>query len=59
MLFAHGDALSLIEHHLDALVVDLQDVGSRYYTFQATMLYCLEEASRHGLLTVVEEGPPL
>src|SRR5262245_32811617 len=29
-------------HGLDALVIDLQDVGSRYYTFQATMLYCLE-----------------
>src|SRR5262249_48369233 len=27
---------------LDALVIDLQDVGSRYYTFQATMLFCLE-----------------
>ena len=25
---------------LNALVIDLQDVGSRYYTFQATMLYC-------------------
>src|SRR5262249_10864495 len=24
-------------HGLDALVIDLQDVGSRYYTFQATM----------------------
>src|SRR5262245_47154141 len=27
---------------LDALVIDLQDVGSRYYTFGATMLLCLE-----------------
>ena len=26
---------------LDVLVIDLQDIGSRYYTFQATMLYCL------------------
>ncbi len=42
---------------LDALVIDLQDVGSRYYTFQATMLYCLEEASRHRLLTVVLDRP--
>jgi len=32
---------------LDALVIDLQDVGSRYYTFQATMLLCLEAASAH------------
>jgi uncharacterized protein YbbC (DUF1343 family) len=42
---------------LDALVIDLQDVGSRYYTFQATMLYCLEAASRHGLLAVVLDRP--
>ncbi len=42
---------------LDALVIDLQDVGSRYYTFQATMLLCLEAASRHGLRTVVLDRP--
>jgi uncharacterized protein YbbC (DUF1343 family) len=42
---------------LDALVIDLQDVGSRYYTFQATMLYCLEAASRRRLLTVVLDRP--
>ncbi len=42
---------------LDALVIDLQDVGSRYYTFQATMLFCLEEAARHGLATVVLDRP--
>jgi uncharacterized protein YbbC (DUF1343 family) len=42
---------------LDALVIDLQDVGSRYYTFQATMLYALEAASRHGLLAVVLDRP--
>jgi uncharacterized protein YbbC (DUF1343 family) len=42
---------------LDALVIDLQDVGSRYYTFQATMLFCLEAASRFQLLTVVLDRP--
>lgn len=42
---------------LDALVIDLQDVGSRYYTFQATMLLCLEAAARHGLQTVVLDRP--
>jgi uncharacterized protein YbbC (DUF1343 family) len=44
-------------HGLDALVIDLQDVGSRYYTFQATMLLCLEAASHAGLLTVVLDRP--
>ncbi len=42
---------------LDALVIDLQDVGSRYYTFQATMLFCLETAARRGMLTVVLDRP--
>jgi uncharacterized protein YbbC (DUF1343 family) len=39
------------------LVVDLQDVGSRYYTFQATMLYCLEAAVPLGLPVVVLDRP--
>jgi uncharacterized protein YbbC (DUF1343 family) len=41
----------------DALVIDLQDVGSRYYTFPATMLLCQEAAAAHGLLTVVLDRP--
>jgi uncharacterized protein YbbC (DUF1343 family) len=42
---------------LDALVIDLQDVGSRYYTFQATMLLCQEAAAAHGLTAVVLDRP--
>ena len=42
---------------LDALVIDLQDVGSRYYTFQATMFFCFEAASQCNLLTVVLDRP--
>src|SRR5262249_28882207 len=42
---------------LDALVIDLQDIGSRYYTFQATMLLRLEAASAHGLKTFVLDRP--
>lgn len=42
---------------LDLLVVDLQDVGSRYYTFQATMKYCLEAAAPLGLPVLVLDRP--
>ncbi len=42
---------------LEALVIDLQDIGSRYYTFQATMLYCMEAAARRKLLTVILDRP--
>jgi uncharacterized protein YbbC (DUF1343 family) len=42
---------------LDTLVIDLQDVGSRYYTFQATMLYCLEAAAQLDMRVVVLDRP--
>ena len=42
---------------LDLLLIDLQDVGARYYTFQATMLYCLEAANALGLRVVVLDRP--
>ncbi len=42
---------------LDALVIDLQDIGARYYTFQATMLYCLEACADCGVAVVVLDRP--
>ena len=42
---------------LDALVIDMQDVGSRYYTFQATMRYCLETALPRGMKVFVLDRP--
>ena len=42
---------------LDVLVIDLPDIGSRYYTFQATMLYSLEAAAECGLPVVVLDRP--
>lgn len=42
---------------VDTLVIDLQDVGSRYYTFQATMLYCLEAAAGLDVRVVVLDRP--
>ena len=42
---------------LDVLVVDLQDVGARYYTYAATMGYCLELAAQVGLEVLVLDRP--
>jgi uncharacterized protein YbbC (DUF1343 family) len=42
---------------LDALVIDLQDVGSRYYTFPTTMLFCMQAAGEQGLRTYVLDRP--
>jgi uncharacterized protein YbbC (DUF1343 family) len=42
---------------LDVLVVDLQDVGCRVYTFAYTMAHCLTAARRHGLGVLVCDRP--
>jgi len=42
---------------LDLVVVDLQDVGSRYYTYFYTLKYLLEEAARVGTKVVVLDRP--
>jgi len=42
---------------LDVLVVDLQDVGARIYTFIYTMANCLRAAARHGVPVVVCDRP--
>jgi uncharacterized protein YbbC (DUF1343 family) len=42
---------------LDALVVDLQDVGTRVYTYIYTMANCLVAAARAGLPVVVCDRP--
>jgi uncharacterized protein YbbC (DUF1343 family) len=42
---------------LDALVVDLQDVGTRIYTFIYTMANCLVACQRHGVPVIVCDRP--
>ena len=42
---------------LEALLVDLVDVGTRVYTFAHTMSHCLEEAAQAGLEVIVLDRP--
>jgi uncharacterized protein YbbC (DUF1343 family)/CubicO group peptidase (beta-lactamase class C family) len=42
---------------MDTLVVDLQDVGARFYTYPATVAYVMEEAARNRLPVVVLDRP--
>src|SRR5712691_4312326 len=42
---------------LDVLVIDLQDVGVRIYTYIYTMANCLKAARRHGLKVIVCDRP--
>ena len=42
---------------LDAIVIDLQDIGTRFYTYMTTMAYVMEEARKHNLAVVVLDRP--
>jgi len=42
---------------LDAIVIDLQDVGARFYTYITTMAYVLEEAAPRKIQVVVLDRP--
>src|SRR4051794_8520173 len=42
---------------LDRLVIDLQDVGTRIYTYIYTMAHCLTAAKKHGIKVVVCDRP--
>ena len=41
----------------DTILVDLQDLGCRIYTFVTTLLYVLEAAAEHGKSVVVLDRP--
>src|SRR3954462_9926876 len=43
--------------HFDVLLVDLQDLGCRIYTFITTLLYILEAAAKHGKTGWVLDRP--
>ena len=48
-------------HHMlemiDVLIIDLQDVGTRVYTFASTMLNCLREAAMNNKKVLVLDRP--
>ena len=42
---------------VDVILVDLQDVGTRFYTYYITMLDVMEAAARHGKSVIVLDRP--
>jgi uncharacterized protein YbbC (DUF1343 family) len=42
---------------VDVLVFDIQDVGTRVYTYVATMVYAMNAAAEHGIPFVVLDRP--
>jgi uncharacterized protein YbbC (DUF1343 family) len=45
--------------NLDVLVYDIQDAGVRFYTYVATMGYCMEEAAKRHISFFVLDRPDL
>ncbi len=44
-------------HGIDTLVIDLQDVGTRIYTYAYTMANCMRACRRHGIKVIVCDRP--
>ena len=42
---------------IDVLVFDIQDIGTRFYTYIGTMKNCMEEAAKHHIQFVVLDRP--
>lgn len=43
--------------HVDVLIYDIQDVGSRYYTYVATLRNCLQAADQQQIPLIVLDRP--
>ncbi len=43
--------------HIDVLIIDLLDVGTRVYTFTSTLSYCLEVAAKQNKKVIVLDRP--
>ncbi len=43
--------------NIDVLVFDIQDIGSRSYTYGTTLFYLMEEAARHKIPVIVADRP--
>jgi uncharacterized protein YbbC (DUF1343 family) len=56
----YGETRKPLEHmfeNIDVLLVDLQDVGTRVYTFMYTVSYCMEAAKNFGKKIVILDRP--
>ncbi len=42
---------------IDALVFDIQDIGTRFYTYISTMFLCMDAAARENIIFIVLDRP--
>jgi len=43
--------------NIDVLIYDIQDIGSRSYTYTSTLFYCMEEAAKKNIEVVILDRP--
>ena len=53
----HRKPTSEMLENVDVLVFDIQDIGTRYYTYISTMALAMESAAEHGKKFVVLDRP--
>lgn len=53
----HREPIPGMLSHIDALFVDLVDVGSRYYTFIWTLFLCMRACEAAGIPVIVSDRP--
>jgi uncharacterized protein YbbC (DUF1343 family) len=53
----HREPTAEMLQDLDVLLVDLQDIGARYYTFIWTMYLCMRACEKNGVAMVVLDRP--
>jgi uncharacterized protein YbbC (DUF1343 family) len=53
----HREPTAEMLRGLDAFLIDLQDIGARYYTFIWTMFSCMRACERCGVRVIVLERP--
>ncbi len=53
----HREPTAEMLQNIDAVVIDLQDIGTRYYTFIWTLYLCMRACEKHGVHVVVLDRP--
>ena len=53
----HREPTAEMLQNIDAVVIDLQDIGARYYTFIWTLYLCMRACEKHGVHVVVLDRP--
>ena len=53
----HREPTAEMLEHVDVLLVDLQDIGARYYTFIWTLYLCMRASEKHGVQVIVLDRP--